>query len=448
VTAHWQDPTPAQAGADFGNVERIHPVMLAVLAALLLLMMALPRARSTWPVVLLLCFVPSGQRFLVATLDFPFLRLLMVAAWARLIVRGEVRALAWNRLDRLLIAWAVVAVLTGTLHTSTWQQFLNRASAAFDALAIYFFFRQFLRTAADVAVVARQFLVCSFAVLGFMAIEYLTTRNVFGTFGGVPEITDVRDGRLRCQGAFAHPILAGCFYACLLPLYALLGFVERRWHGPVAGAAAAVAIAVLTASSTPVVAVLMAVACAMAWPLRSALPHARWLALLGLLCLHFLMKQPVWHLLARVDVAGGSTGWHRFHLVDQFFARLDEWWLLGTARTGHWGIGLHDVTNQYVAEGVGGGLARLCVFLLVILTAFQGVSRTLRLQQLPRRSHWIAWALGTALFVHCVNFVAVTYFEQIIALWLLTLAAIGSTTLVPGTEPERRLAVAAMPAGT
>ena len=40
--------------------------------------------------------------------------------------------------------------------------------------------------------------------------------------GGVPEITVVREGRLRCQGAFAHPILAGCFWAEQLPLIAAL----------------------------------------------------------------------------------------------------------------------------------------------------------------------------------------------------------------------------------
>ena len=48
--------------------------------------------------------------------------------------------------------------------------------------------------------------------------------------------------------------------------------------------------------------------------------------------MHVLMKQPVWHLLSRVDVAGGSTGWHRYHLVDKFIENWREWWLLGAVR--------------------------------------------------------------------------------------------------------------------
>jgi len=441
VIALWQDPTPEQAGDNFGNVERVHPVMLGALAVLALLVLVLPRRLATWPIVLLLCFVPAGQRFVLTTIDFPFLRLLMLAAWGRLFFRGEIRPLVWNRLDRLLLLWAVVTVTTGTLHAATLTAFLNRFGTAVDALSVYFFFRNRFRTPQDVGDVARQFLLCSFAVLGFMLYEHETSRNLFGIFGGrdVPEITDIRDGRLRCQGAFAHPILAGCFYAALLPLYAVLGCSSRRWRLVVAGSAAAVAITVLTASSTPMIALLTCAAGVVAYPFRSAMRYVRWLAAVGLVFLHFSMKQPVWHLLARIDIAGGSTGWHRFHLVDKWIEHFDEWWLLGTLHTGQWGAGLQDVTNQYVAEGVSGGMPRLCVFLLIIATCFQGVSRTMRLPQLPRARAWATWALGTGLFVHCMNYVGVSYFEQIMALWFLTLAAIGSLTLVPGAMPARQI---------
>ena len=42
--------------------------------------------------------------------------------------------------------------------------------------------------------------------------------------------------------------------------------------------------------------------------------------------------------------------------------------------------------------------------------------------------------------MHCMNFIAVTYFEQIVVLWQMTLAAIGSLTLVPGASSVRQLA--------
>jgi hypothetical protein len=44
------------------------------------------------------------------------------------------------------------------------------------------------------------------------------------------------------------------------------------------------------------------------------------------------------------------------------------------------------------------------------------------------------------MFMHCMNFIAVTYFEQIVVEWQMTLAAIASLTLVPGGAPARQLA--------
>jgi hypothetical protein len=43
-------------------------------------------------------------------------------------------------------------------------------------------------------------------------------------------------------------------------------------------------------------------------------------------------------------------------------------------------------------------------------------------------------------FMHCMNFIAVSYFEQIVVEWDMLLAVIGSLTLVPGASPERQLA--------
>jgi hypothetical protein len=441
VLALIQDPeVPDQAGADFGNTSQVHPIGLAALIALATLALLAPRRWSTMPLILLLCFIPAGQRVVIATVDFTFLRLLMVVIWGRILIRREVQPIVWNHLDRLMVLWAGTLVVTGTLLTMTLTGVINRAGTAVDSMMVYFFFRLLIRTPEDLIRIAVQFMVSAFAVLAFFVVENRTHRNMFGVFGGVPEITDVRDGRLRCQGAFAHSILAGCFWACLIPFFFARGWLGRGWLLPAGASAAAVAIVGLCASSTPVMALAFGIAGGCAFLVRNAL---RWYLLLGvgwLMVLHFfLMKMPVWHLLARVDIVGGSTGWHRYHLVDKFFERFHEWWMVGTLRTGHWGPGLHDVTNQFVAEGVSGGLIRLALFAAAILMAFAGVSRSLRLPgQLPSQ-RFIAWAIGTAMFMHCMNFIAVSYFEQIVVLWQLTLAAAASLTLVPGAAVARQL---------
>lgn len=432
MCANFQDPIQQQAGSSVGNVDLIHPLGLGALAALCALALLLPRRHSTLPLVLLLCFVPSGQRVIAFTLDLSFLRILLATTWARMILRGELRPICWNWLDRWLFLWAGAVVVTGTLQQGTAAAFLNRAGYALDAWLVYWWMRQHVRSHADTAVIAGQFLACSPFVLALLMNEHATGRNALHVFGGVPELTDLRDGRLRCQGAFAHPIVAGCFFACLIPLYAIRGMVRGNWVTIAFGCLTAIGIVGLTASSTPAAALVFAGFGAACFWIRHALGYLRWIALLALTGLHFLRSQPIWHLLARVDLAGGSTGWHRYHLIDEFLHRIPEWWWLGTPQTGHWGLGLHDVTDQYVAEAVGGGFLRLALFAAVLVTAFRAIGKTMRAERMPPGMRRATWALGTALFVHAMNFLAISYFEQIVVLWHLTLGIVASTTLVPG----------------
>jgi hypothetical protein len=438
----FQDPDhAAQAGSDFGGTTQVHPVGVAALGAMAVLALLLPRRWSALPVILLLCFIPAGQRIVLATVDFTFIRLLMCVVWLRLFVRRELRPIAWNHLDRAMVLWAVASVVTGTALALTLTVLINRLGSAIDAMMVYFFFRMLIRSHEDLITLALQFTVSSFAVAASFLIENRTGNNMFAIFGGVPPVTDIRDGRLRCQGAFAHSILAGCFWACLIPFYLLHGWMGRGWKLPVGGVLAALAIVAMSSSSTPIMALGFGSIGVAAWFVRGSLRWFRWLIVSWLCVLHFLiMKQPVWHLLARVDIVSGSTGWHRYHLVDKFIERFPEWWPLGTMSTGHWGPGLHDVTNQFVAEGVAGGLLRLLLFVWIVWLAFAGVSRSMRLPAAERSYYLASWALGTSLFMHCMNFIAVSYFEQIVVEWQMTLAAIGSLTLVPGAAPVRQLA--------
>ena len=441
----FQDPDlPAQAGSDFGGSTQVHALGVAALGLTSLLALLVPRRWSALPVILLLCFIPAGQRIVIATVDFTFIRLLMCVVWLRLILRGELRQIVWNHLDRAMVIWAATSVVTGYLLGMTLTILINRLGTAVDAMMVYFFFRLLIRSHADLIVIATQFMVCSFAVAAFFMLENLTRRNLFAVLGGVPEITDVRDGRLRCQGAFAHTILAGCFWGALIPFYMLRGWAGRGWMLPIFGIGAAMVIVVLSSSSTPIMAIGFGLMAVGLWFVRSGMRWLRWIIFLWLCVLHFvLMKQPVWHLLARVDIVSGSTGWHRYHLVDKFIHRVDDWWLFGTMHTGSWGPGLHDVTNQFVAEGVNGGLARFLLFVWIVWLAFAGISRSLRLPGSTPYYQMASWALGTAMFMHCMNFIAVSYFEQIVVEWQMTLAAVASLTLVPGANPTRQLAALA-----
>jgi hypothetical protein len=271
--------------------------------------------------------------------------------------------------------------------------------------------RQLVRFCAVLAVVSAV----------FFLVERVTARNLFSVFGGVPEMTQVREGRLRCQGPFRHPILAGVFWASLLPLFAAVWFGDARSRLLMSlGGLAALIIVVNTASSTPVMAVLIGGAVFALYPLRSLTPLIRWGTLAALVFLNFAMNRGVHHLLARINIVGGSTGWHRYNLMDQAMRHFGEWAAIGTKSTVHWGWGLQDVTNQYVLEGVRGGALALGLFAAFLISVFVFLSKAIRRESGGRR-RLILWACGAMLFAHCLNFIAVSYFGQnIAAFYLLT----------------------------
>jgi hypothetical protein len=428
----------------------LQPLAAAAFLALAAAMLIVPRRWAVFPLLASVCFIPSAQRVVVFSLNFDLLRLMVVVGCLRLVARDETRSFRWKRIDLVLVLWTVCSVIATVARCQMGAPVITKLGDAYDALGLYFLFRCLVRERRDVEAICIALVVLVIPVaLGF-GIEYATGHNLFAAFGGVPEYTMVREGRLRCQGAFSHPILAGCFWAAAAPMVASLWWTRpdlRRWV--VLGLLACGFIIACCASSTPIMAVLAAGVAASLYPLRYKMRFVRWGVVACLLAAHLVMNAPVWHLFARIGVVGGSTGWHRYHLIDQAIAHFDEWWLCGTTSTLHWdefGL-LQDVTNQFVAEGVHGGALTLLLFAVMIGLAFQGVGRRCRLFQLDRPEVITAWALGVALFTHCINFTAVTYFGQIIALWYLQLALVGSITpsgapgpvSVPVALPRRRV---------
>ena len=119
-----------------------------------------------------------------------------------------------------------------------------------------------------------------------------------------------------------------------------------------------------------------------------------------------------------------------------FIRNIGDWFFLGVRDTTHWGFWLHDVTNQYVLQGVRGGFVTMMLFLTLTVFAYYGLTRVVR--QYPDRSRpqRVAWCIGAAVFAHMVMFLAVSYFGQITFLWTLMLALCGSLTPVATARPD------------
>ena len=187
------------------------------------------------------------------------------------------------------------------------------------------------------------------------------------------------------------------------------------------------------------------------WRWRHHLRLVRWLAVLGYFGLDLVMKAPAYYLIARLDLTGSSTSWHRAALIEAALTHLSEWWLGGTDVTGHWmpykvvgvvgGEKLADITNHYLRMGVDGGLPLMLLFIAILAMGFSFVGRTLRqMPELPAQSQFMIWALGVSLFAHSITFISVSYFDQSFVFIYLSLAVIGSTW--SGTVLKRRGEVA------
>lgn len=427
------------------NAATITVPTLFITLVLAIMTFGVPRRYLLLPYVIGACFAPADQTLMVGELNFQVLRILVVVGMLRLALRGEIVAIRWNRFDKLVLAWFVIGSMVYVAQWMSFGAFINRCGRFVEWLCLYWVFRQTVRSWNDLrfAYVALAF--CALALLPFVVLEYIQGANPFAVLGRV--VTDIREEKYRCQATFPHAIMMGLFWATLVPLF--VGFARQRvqYRWVLWGAAGASALMIwMTASSTPILTVAAVGALLLAFPLRRYAGAASW-GVLGLtIFLQCVMKAPVWHLVSRVSVVPGSTGWHRFYLIDESIRHFREWMLLGTRNTGAWGWGLEDVTNQYVLEGVRGGFLTLVLFCVILYVGARAALR-LSLRSRDRNESYLAWGIFVTLIAHGVSFIGVSYFGQIAMIWYLLLASAAFVYGQVYEAPQRveRATVAARP---
>ena len=170
------------------------------------------------------------------------------------------------------------------------------------------------------------------------------------------------------------------------------------------------------------------------WPFRKHIRTIEWGILFGVIGLYLYMKAPVWYVVSRISELTGGGGWHRSYLIDQAIKYFSEWWLLGTTYTAHWmptALAIDpdkaDITNQFIGEGVQGGLLQMILFIIIIVLCFRGIGKVIKLSEdQPLSTKIVPWSMGVALFGHVSAFFSVSYFDQIFVSFYLLLAMIST----------------------
>ncbi len=391
-----------------------------------LLLFLLPREKAVIPFIIMACFIPTAQRMVILGMDFNLIRVLFFLGWVRIIITNEIRSIKVNGLDAIIIIWALVQIIMYSIQNRTFSSFVYKLGVSSDIIGMYFMFRAIIRSKEDVRKIIKYFILISFPILLFFIYERFTRHNIFSVFGGVPAETMVREGRLRVQGAFSHPILGGCFWASILPFVFAEFYQEQSRKGFLVMSMGGIfLIVILSASSTPILSTFFCFFGIFLFRFRKYMRVFLLLAVLGIIGLSLVMKAPVYHLIARIDLTGGSTGWHRFNLINQAVINWKSWFLFGVNNIDSWGVFNNDVTNQYILEAIRGGILSLFLFFVLIAVAFIYCGRIVD-SKIEKNDAFFNWMIGVSFAMHAINFIAVSYFGQIWMIWYLCVAMIGS----------------------
>ena len=279
----------------------LHPLALLVL---LLMAFFLLSSRSRFiliPFLVVAALLTHMQRLVIGSADFSMVRLLLIAGFLRSVVRNDAQRFEWHRMDSLMVAYVLVLSLAYIGLRQSAGAVVNRLGFAFEVLLTFFFIRLYVHKMEQLFVFVRGLATVMALVATFMLVEQLTRYNPFSMLGGVPEMTPIRNGRLRAQGAFSHPIMAGTFAAAFAPLFWGLwqtGQTKDRGFAALGGVSALV-MTWASSSSGPVLTLLAGAFAIWSWNVRSHLRTIRLAAVGALIGLHIVMEAPVWHLISQ-----------------------------------------------------------------------------------------------------------------------------------------------------
>jgi len=418
----------------------VNPLLVVFAIVLLVAQFVLPRRFAFMPLLIAACHLPNVP---VVT-SITVVRLLVLAGLLRASASGIFVWSARQPLDRLLVLWACWAILSSFGHVAkdNYNPLTVHMSMAFDYVATYLYARAYLRGQEDLVRFSKCLALILVPLALLLLVEKATGRNVYAAVGATIEEAWVRGGKIRAAGPFGNAILAGTVGGVCFPLMIMLRRGAPRFA--LMGLMACVVIIVCSASSTPVMCLFAGVMALALWRWRGCLPQIRIGIIAMIIALAVVMNAPVWFLIARIDITGGSTSWHRAELIDQAVKHIGEWWLIGTDYTRHWmAYGIQwsqdhvDITNHYVQMGVRGGILLMFLFIVILFKSFQVLGREMEaMRNTGDRSEFTLWCVGAALFVHAFTFMAISYFDQSYVFFCMLIGALPGlcSSAVPRVE--------------
>jgi hypothetical protein len=404
--------------------------------------LAVPRRWAPIPLLIGCCYMTIGQVIEIGPFNFQLFRALLALGVVRVLLRGERIEGRVNAIDKLVTAWGAWVFLASFFHEfAPGSGPVFALGAVYNVALPYFLMRIWCRNEGELEVMIGAIALLLVPIAISMWIEKTAIQNPFAIFGGVLETPMIREGKVRASGPFAHPILAGTVGATCLPF--MIAIWSSRRAVAVLGIAACLGMVLASASSGPLMSLLLGIFALCMWPLRQVTRFAIPALVLAYMLLSLVMSRPPYYILNYIDLTGGSTGWHRAALIESFLAHFHEWWAFGTDRTQHWmpyasgPTPEHtDITNAYIAFAIVGGLPALVLILAILWRAFRWVGIAAETRTgVASSTGFVAWCLGAALFAHVTTSISVSYFDQSVIFFWITIAVISSLHAFTQQQP-------------
>jgi len=397
------------------------------------LLVFVPRRFAPAALLLGSIYMTLGQGIEFLSIRLPVYRMMLIVGLIRVSIRREKVTGSFNAIDYLVVTWGLWVILSSLFHDQEKYGLIYACGNVFNLVAIYALFRIWCVNLDDIRLIVASTALILTPIAIEMCVEKSIGRNAFSVLGGVPEQVPMRQGNLRAQGPFLHAILAGTVGATCVPLF--IGLLSNHRRVAILGIVAGIVMTFTSSSSGPVISLLFGLGAIGLYQYRAHLRKIRFAFVILYLFLMVVMKQPPYYLISRIDLSGGSTGWHRSFLIEQTFKHLSEWWLFGTDTTRHWmpmqGIAHDpqhtDITNYYIGFGILGGLPSISAVMVLLIVAFMWIGKmTTVTVDVPSGNLFMIYSLGACLFSHAITSISVAYFDQSMIFFWMTVAMISS----------------------
>ena len=419
----------------------LHPLVAVAMLIAIVLIVVLPRKKAIAPFLLAFFSIPLGQVLVVGGVHFTMLQILILTVLGRMVAFRESSsekrfAGGFNAFDKLVVTWALVALVVFALQFLDMQAVTKGLGDLVISLGGYLAARFLIPDRATVLRAVKLLAVICVIQGVFMVSEHFTYQNFFSSMGANPPT--IREGHVRSEGALGN-LWAGAFAGSSIPLFLWMWTEKKSRIAACAGLAGATAMVFATYASTSWMTYGASLMGLSFWCLRKRMRLIRWGLVAILIALHLVMHGPVWSLIEKIDLTGGSSNYHRYMLVDNCIRHFGDWWLLGSRNYGDWGWDMFDLCNQFVVNALTGGLVTLVLYIMIFKRSFRaiGISRKRAEKDRDRGQEWLLWCLGSVLFANVMAHFGINYMSHL-SMYLYVLLVCISVVTLDARRPKIR----------